>query len=210
MARIRCFLLVPTGNVRVWLRRYHSPHTLDEDVCQRCGSDGYHDARLQYTDEPEVRNEKNYICNGQKPLPPHDDPNWPVQCACGYIFREEDRWQRFVEQLFRRADTGEEMTIADAPDGAMWYAPWMDQFQVPQDGHNLIVKTPGGEWDIDSQSRNCAMPEDRRQEKHHCWIRIGEPPNVTVGKDGPTCAAGAGSIQCGNYHGFLRNGVLED
>ncbi|HEX3800262.1 MAG TPA: hypothetical protein VH413_16320 [Verrucomicrobiae bacterium] len=53
------------------------------------------------------------------------------------------------------------------------------------------------------------MPAD--DDKHRCWTRRGEPPNVTVGKSefGPTCGAGAGSIIVPGWHGFLRNGVLE-
>jgi hypothetical protein len=39
-------------------------------------------------------------------------------------------------------------------------------------------------------------------------VRHGEAPNITVDKNGVTCGAGAGSIQCGSYHGFLRNGEL--
>lgn len=33
---------------------------------------------------------------------------------------------------------------------------------------------------------------------------------ITVDKNGTTCAAGAGSISAGPYHGFLRNGQLVD
>jgi hypothetical protein len=72
------------------------------------------------------------------------------------------------------------------------------------DGTHLTVVLPNGEyWDIDSRANNCTMKEDRI---HRCWIRHGEPPNVTVDKNGPTCQAGAGSIMAGSYHGFLRNG----
>lgn len=74
-----------------------------------------------------------------------------------------------------------------------------------EDGDALWVQTPGGSWCIDSRASNCTMPYDY---DHRCWIRHGEPPNVTVDKNGKTCAAGAGSIQCGNYHGFLQNGAL--
>jgi hypothetical protein len=157
-----------------------------------------------------VRDEHGSICNGLKKKTPHDDPRWPTTCTCGYTFREEDEWQRNVDQIYRRVDTGEEMTLPDAPAGAMWYAPWLDQFHTPQGPHNLIVKTPGGEWAIDSQSSNCGLQEDRKQEQHHCWVRSGTPPDVNVDKDGKTCSAGAGSIQCGSYHGFLRHGWLEE
>lgn len=74
------------------------------------------------------------------------------------------------------------------------------------EGQHLQVVLPNGRhWDIDSRASNCTMPNDRL---HRCWVRAGEPPNITVGKNGLTCSAGAGSIQAGAYHGFLRNGVL--
>lgn len=54
-------------------------------------------------------------------------------------------------------------------------------------------------------TKNCTMPYDY---EHRCWVRHGEPPAITVDKQGHTCAAGAGSIQCGSYHGFLEDGAL--
>lgn len=74
-----------------------------------------------------------------------------------------------------------------------------------EDGPALWVQTPGGAWCIDSRASNCTMPYDYN---HRCWVRHGEPPLVTVDKNGPTCAAGAGSIAVGSYHGFLQNGCL--
>lgn len=207
MTRIACFLLEPTERVQVRLRRY----TYNTGSCPLDQSSySYHQAFQFLCEEPVEKDAQGYHCNGVKPLLPHDDGRWPKTCACGYHFQEEDRWQRFTDDIYVRKDTGEEMTIQEAPAGAMWYAWWMDQFQIPQDDHNLVVKTPGGEWSIDSQASNCTMPDDRKQEKHHCWVRSGIPPLVTVGKDGPTCSAGAGSIQCGKYHGFLRHGYLEE
>lgn len=73
---------------------------------------------------------------------------------------------------------------------------------------HLIVVLPGGHhWDIDSRASNCTLPED---DDHKCWIRHGTPPEITVDKNGNTCSAGSGSIMMGGYHGFLRNGYLED
>jgi hypothetical protein len=63
---------------------------------------------------------------------------------------------------------------------------------------------PTGEWwDADSRARNCTLPDDKT---HRCWIRHGEPPLVTVDKNGYTCTAGSGSIQTARWHGFLRDG----
>lgn len=206
MARIRCFLLEPTGRVLVKLRRYSQ----EQGACPLYG---YHDASAPLEEEPARPDpaQPGYILNTSGDLHDHADARWPTACACGYVFRESDEWQRFVERIYKRADTGEEMTLRDAPAGAMWEAWWFDDSFVPQGAHNLAVKTPGGDWLIDSQASNCSMPEDRQQKQHHCWIRHGTPPDVTVNKEGgQTCAAGAGSIQCGPYHGFLRQGYLED
>ena len=111
--------------------------------------------------------------------------------------------------IYKRTDTGEEMTWRDAPIGAMMYADWMDDCPeyLGPDGKCLIVKTPGGEWYVDSRASNCTRKDDKI---HRCWVRHGTPPNITVDKNGNTCAAGAGSIMMGKYHGFLRNGELTD
>lgn len=209
MPRIQCFLLEPTERVQVKLRRYTRDNA--PDCCSAYpGKYSYHTTSAPFCEEPAEHDEQGYIKNGLKPVPAHDDAHWPKVCACGYVFQEGDEWQRFTELIYRRTDTGEETTLYDAPAGAMWYAWWVDQFHVPQGIHNLIVKTPGGDWEIDSQANNCTMKDDVKQERHHCWIRHGEPPNVTVDKAGVTCGAGAGSIQAGSYHGFLRNGYLEE
>lgn len=212
MARIRCFMLEPTGRVLVKLRRYSYSDKAEERTCPLPGSGGFHNAATRIEDESAEYDPDHpgYINNGLKPAAPHDDPRWPTQCACGYAFREEDEWQRFVEMIYRRVDTGEELTLRDAPPGAMWEAWWLDEIYVPQGAHNLVVMTPGGQWTVDGQASNCTMPDDQRQEHHHCWVRHGVAPDITVGKDGQSCSAGAGSIQCRQYHGFLRNGYLED
>ena len=116
-----------------------------------------------------------------------------------------------------RPDTGEvkEWPHQFGP-GAMWVAFWTEDrlranpegysyANLGPDGHVLNVETPGGTWCIDSRARNCTMPDDKQ---HRCWVRHGEAPYITVDKNGLTCAAGAGSIMAGNYHGFLRNGEL--
>lgn len=115
------------------------------------------------------------------------------------------RWQ----PRYRRADTGEIFAcLAAVPPGGMWDADWMHDCIGPNtDGRVLVVKLPNGnDWIIDSRASNCTLPND---DNHRWWVRHGEPPNITVDKlGGPTCAAGAGSILSGNYHGFLRNGEL--
>jgi hypothetical protein len=120
-----------------------------------------------------------------------------------------------------RRDTGE-VLAADVewiyqagskapPPGAMW---WQNLTGTVEPGGRLFfrgdhlsVMTPGGVWVIDGRAANCDRPEDM---DHRCWVRRGRPPAITVDKNGNTCSAGAGSISCGAWHGFLRDGRLVD
>lgn len=96
-----------------------------------------------------------------------------------------------------------------APAGAMFFVSFSSghcSVHEPPCSQHLHCVTPDKHWwDIDSRANNCTMPTDK---KHRCWVRHGEPPQITVDKNGLTCAAGAGSIQTGSWHGFLRNGQL--
>lgn len=149
------------------------------------------------------------------------------------VERDADGYQ--VAANLVRVDTGElvkrvEGFGLDAPPGAMWWEdltercrpsgpddwdhaelvrPAPGASRSPSysffDGPHLLVQTPGGQWNIDSRASNCKSPFDY---EHRCWIRHGEPPAITVDKDGVTCEAGAGSIKVGDFHGFLRGGAL--
>jgi hypothetical protein len=225
MSRVRCFLLEPTDRVSQKLRRYShnnrwdaaAQRTVYDDPCPLTG--GYHNAEARIEDaapiwrEDETTGDTRVLVNGSRPEDVdalRADPRWPEACACGYRFAEDER-QLFCELIYRRVDSGEETTLRDAPPGAMWLSPWLDAFYRPQLAHNLVVKLPDGtDWQVDSQASNCTMKDDFKQARHHCWVISGAPPDVTAGKDGPTCGAGAGSIQSPRYHGFLRAGWLED
>ena len=50
-----------------------------------------------------------------------------------------------------------------------------------------MLKTPGGDWILDAISS-----------QGNFWTREGEPPNITAHP----------SIITGNYHGWLKNGIL--
>jgi hypothetical protein len=157
------------------------------------------------------------------PVPRFTLDQVPTHCACGFEFSLAKRKYAGTGsgRMWRRVDTGEvQRRISDFPIGAMWRADWYDLKKADAQGRKLygwdwdnqidpplVVKTPGGEWIIDSRASNCTLPVDRL---HRCWVRHGEVPNITIDKNGHTCAAGAGSIMCGNYHGFLRNGYLTD
>lgn len=202
---VRCFWLERADQMAVLLRIY-TPR--DQDPCPLPW--GYHDAKSErlavvpvtwYPSKDElpegedswVRKADGSVGTARFDWPGHDDPRWPRACECGYEFTEDDRWQHWKDALYLRSDTGEETTLRDAPDGAMWNADWMP-FSLGPDGMCLVVKVPGGaQWMIDSEASNCTRPGDS---EHHCWVRHGTPPLITVGKDGgPTCEAGGGSIQ---------------
>jgi hypothetical protein len=133
---------------------------------------------------------------------------WPAACeACGAAFTEKAVYQLFYDRQYRRQDTGEIVYTRDLPVGAVYEAHW-DNRKGP-DGRSLCCMTPGGLWMIDHRASNCTMPNDNG---HRCWVRHGRPEDGTlhVDKNGHTCAAGAGSIVAGSYHGFLHNGFLTD
>lgn len=193
-AGVQCFMLEPLqpAQVRHWLRRYVGSAT------EKCSVEahGFHNAMTLLGD-----------CEQESlPEPPHHDPRWPTQCVCGRAFTETDSWQVFASHLFRRADTGVLTTIDEAGPGAMWFDEWLGTrpHWCGPDGKSLHVVLPDGrQWCVDSRARNCGLPKD---DVHKCWIRHGVPPNITVDKDGVTCNAGAGSIDTGTFHGFLRGG----
>lgn len=138
-----------------------------------------------------------------------DSLPFPRQCKnCGYVFDQKDRYLA-TDTLYRMPD-GSLIQWQEAPAGAVQIAPWLDRIYTPQLEHCINVKLPDGVWwTVDGQSSNCGIPDDTGQRQHHCWVIEGSLPNITVGKNGPSCSAGAGSIQTDKWHGFLRNGVLE-
>lgn len=164
-----------------------------------CGSGGCHRAISVYAKgDPGQPSE-------ELPWAPWDDPAiWPKACEyCGAAVPEGKGPTSGSKQPIWSSGQGRPQP------GDMWWEPghfkhpfhW-DNETDPR-GHLMVICPNGIQWDIDSRARNCTMKEDRT---HRCWVRQGEPPNITVGKGGFTCSAGAGSIQAGDYHGFLRNG----
>lgn len=195
---IKCFWIEPTNTQKLFLRRYISGSL--------CSVHSYHDMRNYIGTIPEVRDEAGYIKVPDVPSIDHTDSRWPVVCDCGYEFKEAGEWQLFNESIYKRIDTGEEFTLRDAPVGAIWNAFWMGDWQNGPDGRSLVAKLPGRyDWMIDGSASNCTKPEDK---VHRCWVRHGEPPNLTVDKNGNTCNAGGGSIVVPGWHGFLINGEL--
>lgn len=215
------YFLTPVARVERSFRRYASCQCVAQlrEPSGRCREHGcpgqfaFHDARM-------------LIAHVEKPVPgpgvaeesPDDwsayryDSRWPRKCECGYVFGDRTGEHRQVrdERLYSGCPDGQLYTLRDAPVGAMWDAWWMTDDYKGADGLCLVVKTPGGDWMVDGRASNCTRPDDWT---HRCWTRTGDPRTgmVTVGKTyGPTCAAGAGSIAIGRYHGFLVQGLLTD
>lgn len=181
---VKCFWLEPAKRVRVSLRRYEG------SKCEHPGH-GYHDARVYLEDRPARFNAEGYIESEDHPK---DDSHWPMRCACGYEFSPEDIKQVFVEEIYSRSDTGEEVTLREAPPGAMWDAWWMGNDSRGPDGKALCVKLPDGlDWLVDGPAYS-----DGHITNPHGWTRQGTPPSITASP----------SILTKNYHGHLINGEL--
>ncbi len=181
---IPCFLLEPTNRGRRALRRYSTK-------AGPCPAHGLHDAE-QPIDEADLEGVgpggeyRGYFEAAA------DDPRYPAACSCGYVFDDDDARQANVSRLYRRSDTGAMVTLGEAPVGAMWFADWYpSSFDSPKHaerggGPHLILKTPGGDWDIDAISSNGSG-----------WMRTGTAPAIVASP----------SILCENgrakYHGFL-------
>lgn len=136
---------------------------------------------------------------------PSLDVTRTIQCRCGatatYVHAT-------FTPIFIHPETKAEVRLP-LPAGACFDGDWYHGHRTGPDGRRLVVVLPNGHhWHLDSRCSNCTLPEDK---EHRCWVRHGRPEDGTlhVDKDGLTCSAGAGSIQSGDYHGFLHNGHLE-
>lgn len=222
---IKVFWLEPTAVVQVRLRRYRydagAPCVAGKVSCDA-------DAVI-FGEAPRsawVEDLPDGCHRPREELVSEDDPRWPHACAaCGVAFEASATRQVWAETLHRGAPDGKRYTLRDAPVGALWNADWLAEGRVGgaytgPDGRSLHVRTPGGDWCIDGEASNCTRPQHvpvegkpgwrRFERSHYCWIRHGDPKtgDVHVDKVGDTCAAGAGSIVVGGYHGFLHHGHL--
>lgn len=201
----KCFLLESTNQIQRYLRRYSGAKPCPLEP----GKYSCHDAKVPL----DVVHEDRYAERASKL-----NPDWPQLCACGYEFEDADEWQTFTEHVYRRADNGVATTLRDAEPGAMWFADWMihrpdQRWFVGPDGHCLMIRGfYGGDFCPDQRASNCTLPGD---DEHKCWVRVGDVPNITIGKTGRTCGAGAGSFYFGKnpdgsfrWHGFCENGEL--
>lgn len=196
------FWLERTETKRVNLRRWHD----SADVRNKCPVHSYHNSKV-CVDSMEG-DAASRTLDAEEAEAFHD--GWGNLCDCGYAFLSTDSWQVFYETVYVN-EHGRQYVLSDLPVGAMWDAEWMTRLVSKQDGICLMVQTPGGEWCVDSRASNCTSPKDNA---HKCWVRHGDPRDpqgkvkLHVDKKGVTCLAGGGSILCGSYHGFLKNGAL--
>ncbi len=116
---------------------------------------------------------------------------------------------RCQQRLYTLPD-GREVGSSELPPGACFE---MEHYrEIPEwcgpDGIAICVVLPNGHhWHVDGPANNCTKPADKA---HRCWCRHGDPRKgeLHINKEGNTCAAGAGSIQSGSYHGYLHHGYL--
>jgi hypothetical protein len=193
---IRCI------GVRVSLRRYWG-----ED-CPNAGGHGvrgFHNAMARLRDVLQPP-EGSLNVSGGSPAD-HPESAWPTRCEhCGAAAPASATRQVFQARLYDSPsgvpEPGDMFLLpcwSKLDDGRCWT--WDN---CP--GEHLYVVLPNRQtWDVDSRASNCTRKTDRL---HRCWPRTGEPPLVTVAKQGDTCSAGAGSILMSSWHGFLRGGRL--
>jgi hypothetical protein len=200
MNRIKCFMLVPTTNVRMSLRRYKSAPWVDGKSERNCPNNhGYHDAQVLISQGP-LADSGASLYEGDPVIGDnwsHEDPRWPIKCSCGYEFQPEDKWSSFPEKMFANPKTGEEHTKREAPAGAiMDNTEWGAHFAVShyEDGKHYECKLPDGTWWGIDQKANNGSPENPG------WRRTGVPPELTV----------TPSILTPGYHGFLTAGHLDE
>jgi hypothetical protein len=194
---VSVFWAEPTDRVRLGLRRYVSG---SDD----CPVDRYHHALVMIGEAPAEESEGYLRVRDSDEYA--GDPRWPAACSCGHPFDSSDTWQVWQDRIYRSAD-GREWALRDLPPGAMFDAHWAPAAWKGPDDISLVVVLPNGHsWHVDTESSNCT----RKGESHSCWVRHGDPRTgqMHVDKDGDTCAAGAGSIASGDYHGFLHHGAL--
>ena len=180
---VECFWLAPAGQTKVSLRRYSRNRGCP------AGS-AFCNASVFLLNIPEDEDQDS------GDLWPHDDARWPNRCAsCGMQFREHDHYQLNHTRLYEREDTGQLMTLAEAPPGALWDATWYDGARPPgPDGIYLMARLPdGGDWFIDG-------PASGQPFASRSWTREGSLPCITVRP----------SVKSSKWHGWLIDGVFKE
>lgn len=192
----KCFWLTLTNRQHRSLRRFTFG---DKKSCPN-NSNG-HDASVSIEDGPDITYESDghTYHSGPSLNDFRNDPRWPMKCtSCDYFFERDDEWQANGDTIHLTQTGLGEMTIGEAPAGAMWDASgWAPHRWRGSDGKCLAVKLPPGGphdiWMIDGPASKKANEPDT------FWARVGSTlPDISV----------TPSILTNKYHGFLTNGVL--
>lgn len=188
---VECFMLEPIARGVRFLRRYVYS---SKEACSKSGF-GYHNADVSIGEvEMAVPAEGTYEACISSDTIPHEDPRWPRSCACGYVFQDGDEWQINDDRLYAKTDGSGLTTWRTAPPGAMRSAWWMGECFHGPDGKAWAVKLPdGSDWVIDG-------PASNGRKDGPAWTRTGVAPKFTANP----------SIKSPGYHGFLRDGRLEE
>jgi hypothetical protein len=181
MPPIQCFMAEPSGYVNQTLTSWA---WVDDTPCplKTGSSEGAHEAEIVVTETADALIEDN-------------DPRYPTHCACGYEFQPADEHYSVGRIIYKRPDAPDQLMLqGNLPPGAMLWSDWKHSkgsiyHEQRGGGPHLHVMTPGGMWDLDSIASNGPG-----------WKWSGTPPNVTA----------LPSIITGDYHGWLRDGVLID
>jgi hypothetical protein len=227
---IKVFYLERSTKVRQVLRRY----TRDGGECSDISNHGFHEAPMVVLGDvevPEMPKDEYHVLeagtaivdNGMIGPIRADDPRWPIQCTCGYKFRDDDGSKRYWPQrLYRRTDNGELHTLRDAPLGAMWHVDYYNH--TGPDGQCLVVRIPKHhDWMVDSRASNCDSPckycgrpyqghtnatcsnpgDGQRpytvgsyediRPEHRCWVRHGDAKTGNVHVDKNGITCNAGA-----------------
>lgn len=190
-----CFWVEPSANVTIGLRRSA------DGPCP--ANVGYHYAVAPLGEQVARRTTDGYL----DVIPVNDfsgHPDWPVTCAkCNYVFDDDDDRQVWQDSIWRRVETGEEWPMDELPVGAMFHATWLVPIGVGEDGIALMVRVPpegpGARshlWHVDGPGR-----KDGKITHARGWTREGDPRRPGQ----PTVSP---SIDMGDYHGYLKAGVL--
>ena len=172
-------MLKPTEHVVVTLRRFASIRDqrppCNRQIARYPGSEvhtyeGFHDIEVEIAREVgTIKDDLEGDHTGRTIA--LDDPRWPSNCICGYIFAVDDMKQEGRTRLYRRGDNGELVTVDAAPVGALYNARFHGTPEYNRNGAGvcLVCKTPAGEWLMDGPASNGPG-----------WTRTGTPPDIVV------------------------------
>lgn len=176
----------PTGRYQRNLRRYKSGSSMDG-----CPAGGYHNAAVNVGEIP-----ASDAADAMGDNWPHDDARWPVSCQCGYVFAAEDSWQRNDREVYRLPD-GHEFVLSatfgdEIPPGTMVRATWYDEHSQRPGESWLVILPDGGQWLTTQAATDGGY-----------WEVTGTAPLITA-------SPSIWHNQPHGWHGWIRNGVLED